>query len=148
MTRGENVQAARLSPQAPQIRWVVVQQANQIKPSLEPSSMSHAAEEHTRRTKLFELGIYCLLQNAVDRELGEVDRSLGGDPSRESSLTVSLNDQAKLSPQNVPALVAADHVAVRPCLAASMRATRTCTLPSPPTMSERSAAMEARSLLY
>jgi hypothetical protein len=55
-----------------QIGRVAAQQANQIEPSLQPSSASHAAEERTRGAKPFEFGIYCLLQNPIDRQLGEI----------------------------------------------------------------------------
>jgi hypothetical protein len=69
-----------------QIGRVAAQQANQIESSLQPSSASHAAEEHTRGVKPFEFGIYCLLQNPIDWQLSEIYRSLGCDPPRESAL--------------------------------------------------------------
>jgi len=74
-----------------QIGWVAAQQANQIEPSLPSSSARHAAEELTRGAKPFEFGIYCLLQNPIDGQLGEIYRSLGGDPPRESDVTVPVH---------------------------------------------------------
>jgi len=55
-----------------QIGRVAAQQANQIEPSLPSSSARHAAEELTRGAKPFEFGIYGLLQNPVDGQLGEI----------------------------------------------------------------------------
>jgi hypothetical protein len=62
-----------------------------MEPSLQSSSASHAAEEHTRGAKPFEFGIYCLLQNPIDRQLGEIYRSLGCDPLRQSDFTVPVH---------------------------------------------------------
>ncbi|PYU87046.1 MAG: hypothetical protein DMG51_03600, partial [Acidobacteria bacterium] len=55
-----------------QIGRVAAQQANQIEPSLPSSSARHAAEELTRGAKPFEFGIYGLLQNPIDGQLGEI----------------------------------------------------------------------------
>ncbi|HEY6287939.1 MAG TPA: hypothetical protein VIW48_00690 [Nitrospiraceae bacterium] len=71
-----------------QIRSVAAQQAYQAQPSLQPSRVSHAAQDHAPRAEGFEFGIYCLLQNAIDRQLGEVYRSLGRDPPGESDVTL------------------------------------------------------------
>src|SRR2546425_6570549 len=68
-----------------QIRSVVSDQANQIKPRFQTSTASHATEHRTPRAKPLEVvEIYCLFQNAIDRQLVEIDLSISRDPWRKS----------------------------------------------------------------
>jgi len=57
---GEKPKLSRYHLKLLQIGRIAGRQANQIQPSLQPSSAGHAAEEHTRGAKPFEFGIYCL----------------------------------------------------------------------------------------